>query len=108
MTVSIGMTCFGLLLGYITYRTLIRTVGKASIHDLTVVVAAIGGGAVTTLARPDTNAFGWYAIGLLTGFVAYAVVFALTHDKSDVAKVLGGREDVPSPARGPGAPKLED
>jgi hypothetical protein len=101
VTVSVGMVCFGVVLGYITYRTLIRTVAKASIHDLTVVAAAIGGGAVTTLARPNTNAFSWYAIGLLIGFVGYAIAFALTHSKSDVAKVLGGREDT-------GAPRLED
>jgi hypothetical protein len=105
MVVTVGMVCFGVLIGFITYRTLIRTAGKTSIHDLTVVVAAIGGGAVTTLARPVTNAFGWYAIGLLGGFAGYAILYWALKGKTEFAKVMNGSDDIPPPVQGLGAPR---
>lgn len=105
MIVTAGMLCFGVLIGFITYRTLIRTAGKTSIHDLTVVVAAIGGGAVTTLARPVTNAFGWYAIGLLGGFAVYAILYWAFNGNTKFAKVMNGSDDAAPPVQGEGAPR---
>lgn len=109
MTLTIGMVCFGVMIGFITYRTLVRTTENASINDLTAVIAAIGGGAVTAIVRPLTNLFGWYAIGLLAGFVLYGALFAwLNRSTGEFAKVMGqSREAADNIAekRGPNAPR---
>jgi hypothetical protein len=39
-----GALVFGAVVGFITYRTLVRTVDKAAIGDLATVLGAIGGG----------------------------------------------------------------
>jgi outer membrane lipoprotein SlyB len=44
--------CFGLVVGYITYRTLARTTEKVAISDLATVIGAIGGAAITGLFGP--------------------------------------------------------
>jgi phosphate/sulfate permease len=71
-----GSPIFGLVVGYITYRTLARTVGKSAISDLAAVVAAIGGGAV---AKQYQNApghqFAWYAIGIAVGMAFFLLLF---------------------------------
>lgn len=89
MVLTIGSVCFGLLVGYITYRTLARTADKTSISDLAAVIGAVGGGAVATIVKPQTDNFGWYAIGLLAGFIAYGVLFAAVNGKAEFAKVMG-------------------
>jgi hypothetical protein len=89
MTLTIGTICFGLLIGFITYRTLIRTTASASISDLATVIGAVGGGAVTAIVKPHTSLFGWYAIGLLVGFVAYGLLYIHTHSVKEYAKVMG-------------------
>lgn len=72
MTVlDIGCICFGLVIGFITYRTLVHTNDKARISDLAAVVATVGGGAVTALFPEGTDAFAWYAIGLAGGLAVY-------------------------------------
>jgi tetratricopeptide (TPR) repeat protein len=63
-----GVFCFGLFVGFITYRTLIRATTTA-VSDLAAVIAAVGGGAVAAIAKPGTDMFGWYAIALLVGFI---------------------------------------
>ena len=99
MILHIGSVCFGLFLGYVTYRTLARTTDKTSISDLAAVVAAVGGGAVTTLFEPQTQDFGYYAIGLLAGFIIWGAIYAKVNGKTEFAKVMGmpGR-----PVRAPG------
>jgi uncharacterized membrane protein YeaQ/YmgE (transglycosylase-associated protein family) len=73
---SIGAVCFGVVVGWIAYRTLRRTSDRVKISDLATVVGAVGGGAVTTaFGTPDL--FGWYSIGLAVGFFGY-LVLALT------------------------------
>jgi hypothetical protein len=75
---SVGATCFGVTVGYITYRTLARTTDSAAITDLSAVVGVIGGGAVTALFNPDRgDLFGWYSIGLLIGIVTYFLAHLL-------------------------------
>ena len=105
MTLTFGMLCFGILIGFVTYRTLIRTTGQASINDLTVVVGAIGGGAITAIVRPVTNAFAWYAIGLLGGFTVYGLLYRLKYGSDKFAMVMGGRDEVEESTLGPGAPR---
>jgi bacteriorhodopsin len=96
------------LLGFITYRTLIRTTDQASISDLATVIGAVGGGAVTTLVHPMTNLFGWYAIGLLAGFIAYAVLYCiLNHGTKEFAKVMGRSKEPVEQIRGPNAPRRD-
>lgn len=89
MVLTIGSVCFGLFVGYITYRTLARTADKTSISDLAAVIGAVGGGAVTTIVKPQTDNFGWYAIGLLTGFIAYAALYWKLNGRAEFAKVMG-------------------
>jgi hypothetical protein len=87
-----GVFCFGLLVGFITYRTLIRATTTA-VSDLAAVIAAVGGGAVSAIAKPGTDMFGWYAIALLAGFIIYGVLFTITNGVGKFAKVMG-QEDV--------------
>jgi hypothetical protein len=70
----IGSFAFGLVIGWITYRTLRRREGGAQLSDIAAVVGAVGGGVVTTLPFSDPDVFGAYAIGLAVGFFAYAVI----------------------------------
>ena len=84
-----GALCFGLVVGYITYRVLVRTTEKAAITDLTAVLGAIGGAAVTGLFDPGTALFAMYSIGLAVGMAVYAIVFAALNGRLPFASVLG-------------------
>lgn len=86
----VGALCFGLVVGYITYRVLVRTTERAAITDLTAVLGAIGGAAVTGLFDPGTALFAMYSIGLAVGMVVYAAVFAALNGRIPFANVLGG------------------
>ena len=70
-----GALVFGLVIGWVTYRTLRRTTEKVGLSNIASVIAAVGGGAVTTLFDTD-ELFGWYSIGLGIGFFAYLVLGA--------------------------------
>jgi hypothetical protein len=107
MTLTFGMLCFGILIGFVTYRTLIRTTDKSSINDLTIVVGAIGGGAITAIVHPVTDAFAWYAIGLLGGFTIYGLSYWRAHGSARFAEVMGGRTGAPEPVPGQGAPRKQ-
>ena len=65
-----GAVLFGLVIGWITYRTLRLTAGTNIFAAIAIIIAVVGGAAVTTLLKSDT-VFGWYAIGLTVGFFAY-------------------------------------
>jgi hypothetical protein len=73
VVVNIGAGCFGLLVGWVTYRTLRRREGNAGLSDIATVIGAVGGGAVTALFKTP-ELFGWYAIGLAIGFFLYLLV----------------------------------
>ncbi|GAP53673.1 hypothetical protein AHiyo6_02380 [Arthrobacter sp. Hiyo6] len=69
----VGAVAFGLVIGWVTYRTLRRTKEAVSLSNIASVIAAVGGAAVTTLfATGDT--FGWYSIGLAVGFFGYLII----------------------------------
>ncbi|MGO9761040.1 MAG: hypothetical protein ACLP1Q_07260 [Solirubrobacteraceae bacterium] len=70
---KIGAGCFGLVVGWITYRTLRRREGATQLSDIATVVAALGGAAVTTIFN-NAEMFGCYSIGLAVGFFAYLIV----------------------------------
>jgi hypothetical protein len=103
---TVGMVCFGVLIGFITYRTLARTTDSASISDLATVIGAVGGGAVTAIVRPQTTLFGYYAVGLLAGFIAYGILFwLLNRGTAEFAKVMGRSEEAVERLEGPNAPR---
>jgi hypothetical protein len=86
---SVGAVCFGIVVGYITYRTLVRK-NKSAISDIGGVITAIGGGTVTALlSSHNSDTFGWYAIGLLGGMVAYFSAARRMMGKANWAKLLG-------------------
>ena len=89
MVLTIGVVCFGLLIGFVTYRTLVRATSSASISDLATVIGAVGGGAVTVIAKPGTDLFGWYAIALLAGFILYGLLYWITNGAGQLAVVMG-------------------
>ncbi len=71
--ISIGAICFGLVIGWVTYRTLRRNKEGAAISDISTVIAAVGGAAVTALFKDD-EIFGYYSIGLAIGFFLYFLI----------------------------------
>jgi len=84
----IGAACFGLVIGWITYRTLRRRSGAAAISDIASVLGAVGGGAVTALFS-SAALFGSYAIGLAVGFFGYFAI-GLRLDGTDRANAWMG------------------
>jgi hypothetical protein len=73
--ISIGAICFGVVVGYVTYRSLARSGPTSSVSDIAAVVGAVGGGLVTTVFDPaNSDTFGWYSIGLLAGMATYLIV----------------------------------
>jgi hypothetical protein len=88
---TVGAVCFGVTVGFITYRALVRTTDKAAISDLAVVIGAIGGGAVTALFNPNqTDLFGWYSIGLVAGVAIFFLLYLAMNGRTETAKVMSG------------------
>ena len=86
---SIGAICFGLVVGYITYRTLVRA-RSGGVSDLAAVVAAIGGGTVTAVFNPKTSdTFGWYSIGLALGLGLYGALYWLVNGRKKFGEIMG-------------------
>jgi uncharacterized membrane protein YeaQ/YmgE (transglycosylase-associated protein family) len=69
---NFGAICFGLVIGWITFRTLRRKEGTA-LSDIASVIGAVGGAGVTTIFG-DKSLFFAYCIGLAIGFFAYFIV----------------------------------
>jgi uncharacterized membrane protein YeaQ/YmgE (transglycosylase-associated protein family) len=81
----LGPICFGIVVGWVTYRTLRRRGGQSGLSDIATVIGAVGGGAVTALF-PQQSLFNSYAIGLAIGFFGYLLVaFLLEPKKESVA-----------------------
>ena len=78
--INVGALCFGLVIGWVTYRTLRRKDGTA-LSDIATVIGAVGGAAVTSLFADDL--FSSYCIGLAIGFFGYFIV-GLIIGKGDV------------------------
>jgi hypothetical protein len=72
-SLTIGAFCFGLVIGWITYRTLRRKEGAAALSDIATVIGAVGGGAVAGMVD-GKQMFGPYSIGLAIGFFAYLII----------------------------------
>jgi uncharacterized membrane protein YeaQ/YmgE (transglycosylase-associated protein family) len=68
----IGALCFGLVIGWVTYRTLRRTGETVAVSNIATVIGAVGGAAVTALFTKEL--FAWYCIGLAIGFFMYLIL----------------------------------
>ena len=73
MLTLIGAGCFGVVVGWITYRTLRRRKGSAQLSDIAAVIGAVGGAAVTALFKSE-ELFASYSVGLAVGFFLYFLV----------------------------------
>ena len=66
---AFGPFCFGLVIGWVTYRTLRRRTDTVALGDIAAVISAIGGATVVGLFKND--AFSYYCLGTAVGFFAY-------------------------------------
>jgi NhaP-type Na+/H+ or K+/H+ antiporter len=71
--VGFGAICFGLTLGWITYRILRVTASPPWLSYLIPMLGIIGGAVALAFFSNDVL-FGWYSIGLVIGFLAYLAV----------------------------------
>ena|SRR5579859_156670 len=78
-----GAFFFGLLLGWVFYRTLRLNAGVSGLAEIASIIGVLGGAAVLALFRSDVL-FGWYATGLLIGFVAYLILDLLLYSKQQI------------------------
>lgn len=67
---ALGSLAFGIVMGWITYRT-IRNSTVNGISDIAAVIGAVAGAAITVLFPQGTLVFGTYCIGLAAGFFLY-------------------------------------
>jgi hypothetical protein len=67
-----GAFIFGLVIGYITYRTLIHA-KRTAIGEISGVIAVIGGGVITAEFISDIGAFTGYAVGLAVSIPIFMV-----------------------------------
>ena len=69
---AVGALCFGVIIGWVTYRTLRRTGETAGVSDIASVVGAVGGATVVGVFKGSL--YGWYCIGLAAGFFVYLIL----------------------------------
>jgi uncharacterized membrane protein YeaQ/YmgE (transglycosylase-associated protein family) len=87
---NVGAVCFGLVIGWMTYRTLRRKEGAAALSDIATVIAAVGGAAVTTLFPVKaSDLFGYYSIGLFVGFFSYLILNLIMYGKGKTETWMG-------------------
>jgi hypothetical protein len=89
--INAGAVVFGVVIGYLSYRTLVRTTDKAAISDLATVIGAVGGGAVTKIYDPAGTSFAYYVFGLAGGFIIFFLLFLAMNGKESTAKVMAGK-----------------
>jgi len=99
---SVGALCFGLVIGWVTYRTL-RRASTSALSDIATVIGAVGGAAVTGLFPRESGAFGSYCLGLAIGFFFYLITSMIVAGKTGQAgkinEWLGERPGVNSGIR---------
>jgi hypothetical protein len=71
-----GALAFGVVIGWVTYRTLRRST-PTGLSDIATVIGAVGGAAVTGLFPAADSSFGAYGIGLGIGFLFYLITALL-------------------------------
>ncbi len=85
---EIGAIGFGLVVGWVTYRTLRRKEGAAALSDLSTVIGVVGGAAIMTLFDNE-RLFGAYSIGLAVGFFAYFIIGMIVYGKETAGVWMG-------------------
>ena len=83
-----GAFAFGLVIGWVTYRTLRRREGSSALSDIATVIGAVGGAAVLALFK-TTELFAAYSIGLAVGFFFYFITSLFVSDPAAVKKWMG-------------------
>ena len=83
-----GAVCFGLVVGWVTYRTLARRTDGVTLSDIATVIGAVGGAAVVAIFD-DERLFGFYSMGLAAGFFGYLVVYSLLNGRRRTRTVMG-------------------
>jgi O-antigen/teichoic acid export membrane protein len=87
--VAVGAFAFGVVMGWITYRTLRRKEGGTGLSDIATVGGAVAGAWVTSLFPAESLAFGAYCIGLAVGFFTYLrTALKLSKEVGETEKVL--------------------
>lgn len=71
--VPFGTICFGVVIGWVTYRTLRRSGETVALSNIATVIGAVGGAAITALFETP-QAFALYSIGLAIGFFGYLIL----------------------------------
>lgn len=84
-----GAFCFGLVIGWITYRTLRRKDG-AALSDIAGVIGAVGGAAITGLFVKEV--FSMYCVGLAVGFFLYLIVSFMIEGKKAAITFMGNND----------------
>src|SRR6185436_1854576 len=92
---------FGVVVGWVTYRTL-RHATVTGLSDIATVIGAIGGAAITGLFPLADGAFNGYCIGLFLGFFLY---FRTARDPQAPAWMGGPRPDAGGVGAGGAGPK---
>ena len=95
ITLHIGAAAFGIVIGWMTYRTLAHK-KKPDWSDLSTVIATVGGAAVLSLFPAQTPLFGAYAIGLFVGFFGFYCVYLIIARKARISWlniILGEKTD---------------
>jgi hypothetical protein len=83
-----GALCFGLVIGWVTHRTLRRKNDPTTLADISAVIAAVGGAAVIALFKVG-ELFGAYCIGLAAGFFLYLIISLILYGKDGVGDWMG-------------------
>ncbi len=86
--VELGAGFFGLVTGWITYRMLRRKEGVSSLSDIAVVIAVVGGAAITAIFDNE-RLFAAYSIGLAIGFWSYFVLGLVVYGKEAEGSWMG-------------------
>jgi hypothetical protein len=69
-----GSLAFGVVIGWFLYLVNRYRRGDVQFGDITTVIGAIGGGAVTSLFPNSGDLFGAYGVGLAIGFFGYFLI----------------------------------
>jgi len=100
----VGALSFGVVMGWVTYGTLRRT-KRSGLTDISTVLGALAGAAVTRLFPIETGGFGAYCLGLAFGFFGY--LLTATHSRS-APQWLGEAPGSPDAGKGSAGRLPED
>jgi hypothetical protein len=84
----VGAVLFGIVIGWITYRTLRRKEGASALSDIATVIGAIGGAAIVAIFKTE-DLFAAYSIGLAIGFFAYLLISIAVYGKDQAGPWMG-------------------